>query len=30
MEVFISWSHWACTAAIWQDFFRGEDTDPLL
>ncbi|MGH1373127.1 MAG: hypothetical protein ACRBBW_13885 [Cellvibrionaceae bacterium] len=25
---FITWSHWLCTSAAWQDFFRGEDDDP--
>jgi len=25
---FIAWSHWACTSAAWQDYFRGEDEDP--
>ncbi|WP_276201901.1 hypothetical protein [Dasania marina] len=24
---FITWSHWVCTSASWQDYFRGEDDD---
>ncbi len=26
---YIAWSEWASTSAAWQDYFRGEDDDPL-
>jgi hypothetical protein len=28
MDYYIAWSDWVSTAAVWQDYFRGEDADP--